>query len=270
MTMTPPEAIIVVPCYNEAARLQPATFRSFLEATPGVEMLLVDDGSTDATAAVLHELAASCPQVRVHMLEHNSGKAEAVRQGMLQACARNPSFAGYWDADLAAPLEAIPMLMGMLRRQPALDMVMGSRVQLLGSRIRRSAYRHYLGRVLATGAAAALRIPVYDTQCGAKLMRVNERTCSVFATPFESRWLFDVELLARLLSAQDGNRVDPQARINEMPLPRWTEVPGSKVKMRDGVAALIELNRIWRAYRESRRRWQIDILESAHDLAGTR
>ncbi|HSK19342.1 MAG TPA: glycosyltransferase [Longimicrobiales bacterium] len=268
--MTPPEAIIVVPCYNEAARLRPATFRSFLETTPDVEMLLVDDGSTDATAEVLHDLAASCPQIQVHALEHNSGKAEAVRQGMLRACARRPALAGYWDADLAAPLEAIPMLMSMLRRQPALDMVMGSRVQLLGSRIRRSAYRHYLGRVLATCAAAALRLPVYDTQCGAKLLRVNERTCSIFATRFESRWLFDVELLARLLATQDGGRVDPQSRINEMPLPEWTEVPGSKVKMRDGVAALMELYRIQRAYRESRQRWQTDVLGTVHDTAGTR
>lgn len=267
--MTPPEAIIVVPCYNEAARLQPAAFRTFLEEAPQVHVLLVDDGSTDSTADVLHDLAASCRQVQVHRLAVNSGKAEAVRQGMLRACARRPAFAGYWDADLAAPLEAIPLLMAMLRTRPALDMVMGSRVQLLGSRIRRSAYRHYLGRVLATGAAAVLRLPVYDTQCGAKLLRVNDRTCSIFAERFDSRWLFDVELLARLLAAQAGERVDPQTRINEMPLAEWTEVPGSKVKMRDGISALIELYRIRRAYGVSRQRWQADVLQTAEGTGGS-
>ncbi|HEX2168069.1 MAG TPA: glycosyltransferase [Longimicrobiales bacterium] len=265
--MSAPQAIIVVPCFNEAERLQPETFRRFLDAAPDVEVLMVDDGSTDATADVLQELAASCAQIQVHELAHNSGKAEAVRQGMLRACARGPVFAGYWDADLAAPLGAIPLLMDVLRANPALDLAMGSRVQLLGSRIRRSAYRHYLGRVLATGAAAVLRLPVYDTQCGAKLLRVNDRTCSVFARRFDSRWLFDVELLARLLAAQTDPRVDPQMRINELPLPEWTEVAGSKVRMRDGVAALIELYRIHRAYGTARQRWQTDVLGVVQDSA---
>jgi dolichyl-phosphate beta-glucosyltransferase len=268
--MNPPEASIIVPCSNEAARLRPAALREFLPGAPEVEMLQVDDGSTDATADLLHELAASCGQVQVHVLARNSGKAEAVRQGMLRAFVRAPAFAGYWDADLAAPLDAIPLLMNMLRTRPALDMVMGSRVQLLGSRIRRSAYRHYLGRVLATGAAAALRLPVYDTQCGAKLLRVNERTRGVFATHFESRWLFDVELLARLLVAQSGGRVDPQTRINEMPLAEWTEVPGSKVKMRDGLAALVELYRIQRAYGAARQRWQSPVARTVQDTAAPR
>jgi glycosyltransferase involved in cell wall biosynthesis len=253
------EAIIVVPCYNEAARLRPAAFRDFLDGAPDVGLLMVDDGSTDGTAAVLHDLAASCPQVDVHVLPRNSGKAEAVRQGMLRAFERGPSFTGYWDADLAAPLAAIPLLLNLLRARPALDMAMGSRVQLLGSHIRRSAYRHYLGRVLATAAAAVLRLPVYDTQCGAKVLRVNERTRTVFESRFRSRWLFDVELLARLLTAQADDTVDPQTRINEMPLAEWTEVPGSKVRMKDGVAALIELYRIQRAYGASRQRWQMPL-----------
>lgn len=251
-----PAAIIVVPCYNEAARLNPAAFRRFLAGAPDVEVLFVNDGSTDATSVVLHEFAGTCRQAVVHDLAQNSGKAEAVRQGMLLAFGRRPEFAGYWDADLAAPLDAISMLMSVLRARPALDMVMGSRVQLLGSRINRSAYRHYLGRVLATAAAAALRLPVYDTQCGAKLLRVNDRTMSVFATPFKSRWLFDVELLARLLSAPAEGLVDPQARINEVPLTEWTEVPGSKVKLLDGIAALLELFRIQRTYSAARVRWQ--------------
>lgn len=263
--MKQPEAIIVVPCYNEAARLRPAAFRDFLAGSPEVGMLLVDDGSTDATADILHDMAASCRQLEVHALARNSGKAEAVRQGMLRAFDREPSFAGYWDADLAAPLEAIPLLMRVLRARPALDMVMGSRVQLLGSRIHRSPYRHYLGRVLATGAAAALRLPVYDTQCGAKLLRINDRTRSVFASRFESRWLFDVELLARLLAAQAGVSVDPQARINEVPLAEWTEVPGSKVRMRDGLAALIELYRIQRAYGAERQRWRTPLAGAVQD-----
>ncbi|HEX6308356.1 MAG TPA: glycosyltransferase [Longimicrobiales bacterium] len=248
--------IVVVPCYNEEKRLRPVVFTDFVASVETVDLLLVNDGSTDRTADVLEDLAAASPRISVHALARNAGKAEAVRQGMLHAFARGAAFTGYWDADLAAPLDAIPRLLDMLRARPALDMVMGSRVQLLGARIDRSPFRHYLGRVLATAAAAALGIPVYDTQCGAKLLRVNEHTRAVFSRPFQSRWLFDVELLARLLEAQSSAGFDPRTRVNEVPLAEWTEVPGSKVKLLDGFAAFLELSRIRRRYARARRRWQ--------------
>ena len=79
-----------------------------------------------------------------------------------------------------------------------LQVVIGSRVGLLGHDIDRSLRRHYLGRIFATVSSAVLDLPVYDTQCGAKAFRVTPALRAALADPFTSRWAFDVELLGRL------------------------------------------------------------------------
>jgi dolichyl-phosphate beta-glucosyltransferase len=123
---------------------------------------------------------------------------------------------------------------------------MGSRVQLLGRSIRRRAARHYIGRVMATITAASMGVAVYDTQCGAKLFRAGPGTRALFEEPFMSRWLFDVELIMRILVAQP--HTEPGTLVREVPLAEWTEVPGSRVSMTDGFRALADLQRIRRRY----------------------
>src|SRR5205085_10952421 len=131
---------------------------------PGISFLLVNDGSTDATARVLREIAEKMPRrLEVLDLPSNAGKGEAVRQGMLRLRATDAQYVGYWDADLATPLDAIPSFVALLDERPGVVMVMGARVQLLGRRIVRKWPRHYLGRVFATGASMTLRLPCYDT-----------------------------------------------------------------------------------------------------------
>jgi glycosyltransferase involved in cell wall biosynthesis len=223
----PPRLRLVVPCYNEAERLKPDAFRQF--AGEHVSFLFVDDGSTDATPRLLAELAASSGgRVDVVTLPRNAGKAVAVRIGVLAALERPCEFVGYWDSDLSAPLDAVHAFLALADARPTLDIIMGSRVKLLGRQIVRHAWRHYIGRVFATGASLALGVAVYDTQCGAKLFRASEVTRRVFDTPFRSAWVFDVEILARYV-VQVGVR-EAESRIYELPLEVWRDVPGSKVK----------------------------------------
>ena len=132
---------MVVPCFNEAARLPRPVFEAFADAHPGVSFVLVNDGSGDATGALLAEMAARRPdRFRVCDLGRNHGKAEAVRRGMLRALDQEPCFAGYWDADLSTPLDALPDFMRVLERRPELTVVFGARVRLLGRSVVRKSF----------------------------------------------------------------------------------------------------------------------------------
>lgn len=212
--------------------------------------VFVDDGSTDRTAELLRDMQRSMPgRVDVLGFEKNRGKGEAVRAGLLRALERGPALVGYWDADLATPLAVIGDFRAILEDRPAIEMVFGARVQLLGRGITRSSLRHYLGRVVATAIALTLGLDIYDSQCGAKLFRVTPGLADLFREPFSTRWLFDVEIIARLIRARRGS-AGPPARdvIYEQPLPVWVDVPGSKVRPFDFFRAFVELARIRRRY----------------------
>jgi len=244
------ETVIVVPCYNEATRLNPAAYEHFLRRYPDVVLLFVDDGSDDATPQLLERIRqVQSGQTLLLRLANNVGKGEAVRRGMQLALTRRPAMVGYWDADLATPLDAIPRFQAVLRSLPELLMVMGSRVALLGRQIRRKPWRHVLGRVFATAASLALRLPVYDTQCGAKLFRVTSRTSELFAQPFRSRWIFDVEILARMIAAgQMGCQPPAREVVYEYPLEQWQDVRRSRLRPWDFVQAGFDLAIIYWHY----------------------
>ncbi len=245
---------IVVPCFNEEQRLPADAFRFFAARQERVGILFVNDGSTDGTRRVLEALCSENPAaLSVLHLARNSGKAEAVRKGVRRALAGPVQAVGYWDADLATPLEEIPNFLGVLDSRPSIDVVIGARVQLLGRRIVRKPLRHYLGRVFATTASTYLRLGIYDTQCGAKLFRNTPAVRSCFRGRFVTRWLFDVEILVRYLNAvkqqphRDG--IAGALRIYEVSLQRWEDIGGSKVRSRDFVKALSDFARIVMRYR---------------------
>jgi dolichyl-phosphate beta-glucosyltransferase len=220
---------VVVPCYNEAARLDAAPLLAFVDSHADASLLLVDDGSIDGTGAVLDRLAAERPgRIRALSLTPNGGKAEAVRRGLRDALAAGAEIVGYLDADLSTPPAEIDDLLAALAR-PGVQVAIGARVGMLGYDIDRSAVRHYLGRVFATAASIILRARVYDTQCGAKLFRAGPTLSEALSTAFLSRWAFDVELLGRLLIGTPGVPALPLAAIVEVPLPVWHDVKGSKL-----------------------------------------
>ena len=242
--------VVVVPCYNEAERLDVAAFGGLLRRRDDVDLLFVDDGSTDATPAVLDRLHVEDPgRVTVLTLDRNAGKAEAVRQGVLAAIDRGAGAVAFWDADLATPLDALDQFLHVLSARSGLEAVIGTRVQLLGRSIDRHLGRHYLGRIFATVVSLTLGMRVYDTQCGAKLFAVTPDLRVVFAEPFLSRWIFDVEILARLKAlAQESGREPLEHRIYELTLFEWRDVHGSKLRARDFATTVPDIARIWWAY----------------------
>ncbi|HET9983322.1 MAG TPA: glycosyltransferase [Longimicrobiales bacterium] len=246
MTSGGARTLVVVPTYNEALRLDVAAFAAYVGRDDGVGFLFVDDGSSDDTPAVLERLVALAPERLLSMrLERNGGKAEAVRRGVLAAAERGAELVGYWDADLATPLDAIVAFREVLEAEPALHLVMGARIQLLGRRIERRPARHYFGRAFATTASVLLGVPVYDTQCGAKLFRATPEMRLAFSTPFGSRWIFDVELLARMMA---WGGLDLRGTVYEYPLTSWSDVAGSRLRGRDFFRAPRELAAIYWRY----------------------
>jgi glycosyltransferase involved in cell wall biosynthesis len=248
-TVNRPTLILVVPCFNEAARLNPPAFLDFASSRPSAFLLFVDDGSSDATFEILEDLRKAAPaSIGVMRLASHQGKAEAVRLGLLEGIRQKADLVGFWDADLSTPLTAIDDFLALAAKRPEVDVILGSRVNLMGKDVRRRAWRHYIGRVFATAVSLSLDLPVYDTQCGAKVFRASRAVAAVFAAPFRSRWIFDVELLARYL-AQPAPAGSPprRARIYELAVPAWHEVPGSKLRWFHYVRATFDLVRIWRS-----------------------
>lgn len=240
--------IVVVPCYNEAERLDANAFRQFAAAHEDVRFLLVNDGSRDDTLELLERLHNDDPsRFSVCHLAENQGKAEAVRRGFVEAFRGQPDYVAFWDADLATPLDAIPAFSRLLDERPEVDMVVGSRIPLLGHRIQRTPRRRFLGRVFSLVASRVLGLALYDTQCGAKMFRASPETEALFAKPFSTRWIFDVEIIARLIRNRCLSGTGPAEKaIYEMPLAEWLEKGGSKIKSRDFAKAVVELAVIWR------------------------
>ena len=241
---------IVVPCYNEADRLLPDAFSGFIAKNPEIGFLFVNDGSTDATAQVIASMTQkACGRIGQLNCTVNGGKAESVRLGVLQALAGTSSdYIGYWDADLATPLEAIHDLWTAARDVPARKFICGSRIRRMGADIRRQPLRHYSGRLIATAASALLELPFYDTQCGAKLIS-RDLAARIFMQPFISPWLFDLELIARIIGHL-GRQASHEA-IYEVPLAVWTDIGESKIRYSYFPRIPFELLRIRHAYRHS-------------------
>jgi glycosyltransferase involved in cell wall biosynthesis len=234
----PTNVCLIIPCFNESRRLD---FGQLGNLPPGLTCLLVDDGSRDGTGDLIHKHESAT--LRLLRLGHNVGKAEAIRQGVLYARTNGlldgVAWVGYWDADLATPLSEIEHFIAYAASIGGhVDGILGSRIYKLGSTIVRSYPRHLLGRSFATISTALLSLDCYDSQCGAKLFR-PEVLDRAFGEPFLSRWIFDVEILARLR----------ESRLIEYPLRRWVDTGGSKISVvKTAVPTLVDLIRIRRRY----------------------
>jgi len=237
---------IIIPCYNESERLRVREFAAYINTNGNVYFIFVNDGSTDNTGKIIKDLNDSFPdRVILIDLEKNCGKAEAVRRGILKSLEMDFENIGYFDADLSTPLYAINKFCKLLGK-PQTKIVMGARVKLLGRKIERKAFRHYLGRVFAACASIILSVPVYDTQCGAKIFKNTKDLYIIFSKPFIAKWIFDVEVLARfkLLNWNKSKKWIEESAI-EYPLEEWIHKQGSHIKFTHYFKALSDLIKIF-------------------------
>lgn len=240
---------IVIPFYNEYNRFSVEEFITFYTTNPNYSFIMVDDGSKDKTAEMLLKLQMRCKERIEIITQVNKGKAEAVRIGMMKAAGNsNYDYIGYLDADLASKPENFNLFLAIAREyEHQFLLLMGSRVKRLGADINRKLSRHIIGRILATIISAyLLKLPSYDTQCGAKLFR-QEVVGVIFRKPFITKWLFDVEVILRLIKNFPG----AEKKIMEIPLMVWEDKFGSNLKYTDAFAIFLEIWRIKRKYKQS-------------------
>jgi dolichyl-phosphate beta-glucosyltransferase len=238
--------VLVIPCYNEAGRLDVSKFADLLQGSL-LSLLFVDDGSTDSTQSKLTSFCAThASRATLLVRPRNGGKASAVREGLLQAIQDGGTVVGYADADLATPpLELLRLATTLSEAPEKITVVMGSRMRRLGSSIQRSPVRHVSGRIFATLASIALGVGVYDTQCGAKYFRVDAALSQALQEPFHTRWIFDVELIARLLQNSKGSRKEAESHFLEIPLNEWSDVKGSKLTLWSAISSFFDLVKIY-------------------------
>jgi glycosyltransferase involved in cell wall biosynthesis len=229
-----PSIAVIIPCYNEAKRLQKQEFFRWVNEQSDVHLYFINDGSTDDTNNILNGLQISVPnKIHVIHLNCNKGKGEAVRQGLLAAQEHSFDFVGYLDADLSTSTNEFYKLYQAAMEQKA-DMVFASRIKKLGSTIDRSAFRHITGRFIATVIDNHFKLGCYDTQCGAKVFTIAIIKEAI-QQPFFTKWFFDVEIFLRI-----RNR-NKSFKALELPLLLWQNKEGSKINLSSFPMVLKEL-----------------------------
>ncbi|HMI53283.1 MAG TPA: dolichyl-phosphate beta-glucosyltransferase [Candidatus Saccharimonadales bacterium] len=240
MTAAAPELSIIIPSYNEEARL-PATLEhiaAYIDASRRTtEVIVVDDGSSDGTGAVAESYRSRLPSLRLLSNVGNRGKGYSVRHGMLEA---RGDIVLFTDADLSAPIEEADKLLAAIADNS--DVAIGSRAldrSLISTH--QSPFREFAGIVFNTVVRTCLRLPFVDTQCGFKAFR-RERCKIIFEQQRIERFGFDPELL--YLARRHG------LRAVEIPV-RWAHSPATKVSMfRDSIQMFLDVFTIrWNSIR---------------------
>ena len=234
---------IVVPCFNEEARIPIEYWRALINKSADVNWLFIDDGSCDKTFEIL-EIICFGSSAKTLRLSKNVGKGNAIRQGFLRILEENPEIKviGYLDSDGAFSLQDVVNLVEKASNpesfsgQTMPDAVISSRVSLSGRCIERRRSRHYLGRIIATYLTHKWNDAPYDTQSGFKLFKNSKSFQNSVSDGFCTKWFIDIELLTRIGISNEGKLV-----IWEEPLDFWRDVNGSKLGFTSYPRILVEM-----------------------------
>jgi dolichyl-phosphate beta-glucosyltransferase len=230
---------IVIPAYNECARIGSALteiLRCVRERDWHAEILVVNDGSTDRTAAIVQQISEIHPEVRLLDNVKNQGKGFSVRLGVLHAVGDVVMFT---DADLSAPMEEAERLFDALRQ--GADIAIGSRwLQRRRQILKQPLYRQFFGRCFNLVTRLVMGLPFADTQCGFKAFR-RPVAQTIFQLQRIERWGFDPELL--FIALKRGYK------IQEVPV-TWGHDERSRLSyLKDGLNMLEEILYIrWEAF----------------------
>ena len=215
--MSQASVALVVPCFDEEARLDRSAFLALVDDAPCLNLVFVDDGSRDQTLAILHAMARERPDhIEVVALPKTGARPKRYGRDFSMRWQVRSRLPASSTPDLSTPPAEIRRLTELAQAE-AHDVLMGSRVHFsAGLSIANPLAT--ISAVFSRPASLSLGLPVYDTQCGAKLFRRTQALAEALREPFSSRWAFDVELLARLIRPRAGILAIPSRASGKNPL----------------------------------------------------
>lgn len=241
--------VLIVPAYNEEHRLGDGSYFRQIQEQGSIRFIFVNDGSTDQTASLLKNL---CHQVngRVIDLEQNSGKAEAIRQGLLISLDEDSfEYVGFLDCDRAFSVDSVSDFIKkakiVLSTEKSIDAVISSRIKLSGREVLRKASRHYISRILITLIGFSVPNLPYDSQSGLKIFRKTTQLEDALSRPFSTKWFFDIELFIRTNWLEEN-------RVWEEPVISWVDIDGSHLNWKKFPGLLREIWKIIKIGRANR------------------
>lgn len=232
---------IIIPCYNEEKRLDLSSLEALINQN-SADIYLANDGSSDKTLEIItHFSCQNSDRCFVLNYPENEGKAQTIFKSCHKILAlNNYDFIGYFDADFSTPVFEVKRMLDVISSSES-KFIIGSRILLLNSGIKRKFHRHIIGRIIITIINLRFRLGIYDTQCGAKIFS-SEIIKEAFQEPFKTSWLFDIEIFIRL------KKLNLLRYGKEIPIYDWKDVDGSKLGWKTAFKILKELYYLKRNY----------------------
>lgn len=245
---------LVVPVYNEELRWRSSYFKE-IAALDKVKLLFVNDGSQDGTITLIKQISEEFLNVSYLDLENNSGKAEALRLGLLKLTSQPEiKLIGFLDADGAFATSDISRILKSIQSQDLSAESSNntwwwtSRKKMQDNKINRKLSRHIIGRAIALIIQCGYSKLPYDTQSGFKIFQISSEIISSLQIPFETSWFFEIELLIRM-----NNSPNYVVNLIELVLDCWCEIPGSKIGFKNMPNVFLQVLLIKKIQFEGRR-----------------
>jgi glycosyltransferase involved in cell wall biosynthesis len=229
---------LVIPVFNEEKRLDLNYFLKIAEIK-NLEVLFVDDGSTDQTRQILNPLVRSKTNFHLLASNRNVGKSEAVRMGLNELIKDSKFYAvGFMDSDAAFGVDNLTNIIEIMEDSNLSNSTWWwtSRRKSSDNVVERSRTRHVIGRVISQLLGVRFKGLPYDTQSGLKFFVANKEFESLLAVEFKTKWFFEIELLIRARSI-----LQQLDLIVEVPVVSWREVSGSKLGVLNFVQIVKEI-----------------------------
>lgn len=228
---------IVIPYFNEISRFPIHDFIQHTKKLDHINFVLVDDGSSDQLSEAIKAQTKIQKLKNIHIIVHdkNYGKAKALNTGMLFGVAQNSDQIGFMDADFSSSIDELMRLFNILSSTNS-DAVIGSRKSNDKNNIESEFHRWLAGRLFSVFIRLYLHINIIDTQCGAKVFKVNSLLLDSLKQPIINPWLYDLQLLLPIIKSG--------GLVTEIALNNWKNGPRSKFNLLMGAQAFFSLKKI--------------------------